>query len=205
MDGVQNLLEKLMKCNWFQNERKKEMTRKDLIKILNDHKKWLNNDVDGVCANLSEVDLSGADLTGANLRHADLRHADLRKANLRYADLREANLIGANLSSADLMYADLRHANLSSADLRHADLIGANLSGANLSGADLDFSAWSLWCGTNGVIVDIKIVRQLLAHVCAVTCDDPEFAEVKELIMPYAIKSHRAADLDLIEREVKDE
>ena len=68
---------------------------------------------------------------------------------------------------------------------------------ADLRGANLDFSVWPLWCGTQDVVVDIKLVRQLLAHVCAVKCDDPEFDEVKELIMPYAVKSHRASDLGL--------
>jgi len=75
------------------------------------------------------------------------------------------------------------------------------LQGADLRWADLDFSVWPLWCGSKDVIVDIKIVRQLLAHVACLTCDDPEFEEVKALIMPYAKKSHRAADLGLVEEE----
>ena len=87
------------------------------------------------------------------------------------------------------------------ADLRGADLRWAGLQGADLQGADLDFSVWPLWCGSKGVIVDIKIVRQLLAHVACLTCDDPEFAEVIALIMPYAKKSHRAKDLGLVEEE----
>ena len=53
------------------------------------------------------------------------------------------------------------------------------------------------------MIVDIKIVRQLLAHVVCLTCDDPEFDEVKALIMPYAKKSHRAKDLGLVEEELR--
>jgi len=107
----------------------------------------------------------------------------------------------ADLRGADLRGADLRRADLRRADLRGAELQWANLRGANLQQADLDFSVWPLWCGSNGVIVDIKIVRQLLAHVACLTCDDPEFEEVKALIMPYAKKSHRAADLGLVEEE----
>ena len=83
------------------------------------------------------------------------------------------------------------------ANLQGADLRCANLQGANLRDASLDYSVWPLWCGTQDVVVDIKLVRQLLAHVCAVKCDDPEFDEVKNLIMPYASKSHRASDLGL--------
>ena len=49
----------------------------DLQKVLELHKKWLNDEPDGECA----------DLCGANLRDADLRRADLRDADLRGADL----------------------------------------------------------------------------------------------------------------------
>ena len=58
------------------------MTQEELKKVLELHKKWLNNELDG-----QKADLSGADLSGADLRHADLRLADLSGANLRHADL----------------------------------------------------------------------------------------------------------------------
>ena len=95
--------------------------------ILEKHRKFLNNEEGGECA-----DLSSANLRGANLSSANLRGANLRGANLRGADLSSANLRGADLSSADLRGADL-----SSADLRGANLSSANLRGANLSSADL--------------------------------------------------------------------
>lgn len=79
----------------------------DLNKILDLHKKWLDNNPDGVRADLRWADLRGEDLRGANLREADLRVADLSRANLSRADLR----------GADLRVADLRWANLSGADL----------------------------------------------------------------------------------------
>ena len=93
----------------------KKYTQEDLKEILELHKKWLNDEEDGV--------------------RADLRYADLRYADLRYADLSSANLSSANLCSADLCYADL-----SSADLRYADLSSANLSSANLCSADLCYA-----------------------------------------------------------------
>ncbi len=112
------------------------MNKAELDIILEDHKKYLDND-GGERANLwgadlRKADLREADLRGANLRGANLRGADLRKADLREADLQEANLWGANLREADL-----QEANLWGADLRGADLRGANLWGANLWGADL--------------------------------------------------------------------
>lgn len=69
------------------------MTRKELDKILELHKKWLKNENDGVRADLHEANLRGADLYKANLRGANLHKADLRGANL-YG----ANLIGANMN-----------------------------------------------------------------------------------------------------------
>ena len=53
------------------------MTKQELQTIIENHKKWLNNEPSGKMANLSGAYLSGADLSGANLRVADLRGADL--------------------------------------------------------------------------------------------------------------------------------
>lgn len=73
------------------------MTRAELNKILELHKKWLNDEPDGKKANLRNADLSNADLHFANLRNADLRFADLSNAKLRDADLCNARLSGAKL------------------------------------------------------------------------------------------------------------
>ena len=88
------------------------MEQSRLIEILENHRKWINDEEGGKRANLSGADLSLANLSGA----------DLSLANLSGANLSWANLSGANLSLADL----------SLADLSLADLSGANLSGANL-------------------------------------------------------------------------
>jgi hypothetical protein len=143
-----------------------------LQEILVKHEQWLNDDEGGERANLREANLRGADLQWANLRVADLQWANLRVANLRGANLRWANLRGA-------------------------DLRGADLRGADLRGADLDFSVWPLWCGSNGVKADNKILYQLIAHICVLDCDTPEFKEIREFLLPYAKQSHRAVDLGL--------
>ena len=110
----------------------------ELKETLEKHLQWLGNPAEGARADLSRTNLRGADLTGA----------DLRGANLTGADLRGADLTGPAL--------------------RGADLVGADLVGADLRGADLDFSAWPLWCGSVGVVVDERIARQLLAHAFSV-------------------------------------
>jgi hypothetical protein len=109
--------------------------------------------------------------------------ADLRSANLREANLRSANLIGADLPSANLIGADLREANLRSANLRSANL---------------DYSSGiPLHCGGSRFTVDIKLLRQMLAHLATLKCDDPAWGPLREAILPEARKSHRAADLGL--------
>lgn len=80
------------------------MEYKELLEILDLHKKYLNDMPGSECANLSGVDLRGANLSGVDLRSANLRGANLRSANLRSADLR-----GADLRGVDLTYADLLH------------------------------------------------------------------------------------------------
>jgi hypothetical protein len=101
------------------------MTATELQEALRLHLLWLQDDPEGVLA----------DLSGADLSRADLREANLREAVLQGADLRGAQLEGAQLEGADLRGADLSEANLSWADLSGADLRGADLSEANLSGA----------------------------------------------------------------------
>lgn len=127
-----------------------KLTQKEINKIIENHKHWLNKDVDGwenMKANFSNQDLSyanlsgaylhGADFSGANLRYAYLCGAYLRNADLSRADLSDAHLCGANLRNADLRGADLCDANLSGTDIRGADIGGADIRGANLSNADL--------------------------------------------------------------------
>ena len=113
----------------------KKLTQKQINKILEGHKHWLNEDCRGWETMMA--DFSSCDLSGANLSDANLSGANLSGANLRYANLRGADLSGAYLRGADLSGAYLRDAYLSDAYLRGADLSGANLSGADLSGANL--------------------------------------------------------------------
>ncbi len=131
---------------------------KDLKKILNDHKRWLDSQGESgekailigarlVRANLyglrlSRINFQGADLRGADLSEADLYEANLEEAKLNDAILEWASLDGASLKRADLQGADLRWANLegtnlTGANLRKADFEGANLKGAKLCEADL--------------------------------------------------------------------
>ena len=53
------------------------MERKELKKILDDHKKWIENDGIGERADLRRANLLRVDLWGADLRSANLRGADL--------------------------------------------------------------------------------------------------------------------------------
>ena len=68
------------------------MTQAELNKILELHRKWLNDEPDGKKANLSNPNLSNADLSNANLSNANLCNA-----NLFFANLSDAKLSGAKL------------------------------------------------------------------------------------------------------------
>jgi len=158
------------------------MTSEEIKKVLDLHKKWCSGEV------------------GVDGEKANLREADLRWANLRWANLRSADLHGAELRWADLHMADLRGADLRGADLHMATLRGTDLRGTDLRGATLDFSCLPLWCGGSKFKCDTKFVYLLLAHIC--TLDFPDDEGIKELIMPFAVKSHRAKDLGLKEKSV---
>ena len=119
------------------------------------------------------------------------------------AALRGADLRGANLRWADLVGADLRGAILRDADLHGTSFRGADLRGANLQGASIDFSSFPLWCGGAYFKADVKLLRQLAAHMCTIDCEDKEWLELKKTILPFAQKSHRAEDLGLIDEEEK--
>ena len=86
----------------------REITSKQLQKILEEHRKWVESKgKEGKIANLQ-----GANLQKANLGFADLQEADLEKANLQGAFLQSANLQGAKLFGANLQGANLLYANL---------------------------------------------------------------------------------------------
>ena len=117
------------------------LTRNELQKILDDHRRWLDSGGKrGEKAVLTRAALVRANLYAAKLSRIDLQGANLREALLSEADLYEADLRQANLTDAVLDWACLDYAKLQRASLRGADLRWANLEGANLSGCDLRFA-----------------------------------------------------------------
>ena len=125
------------------------------------------------------------DTAGKQGEQADLRFADLRFADLRYADLRNADLRSADLRYADLRYADLHY--------------------ANLREANLDFSCgFSLSCRGTRFTASVKLAYQYLAHLCTIIPaegEEKELQSIKDAILPFAKKSHRAKELGLIDDE----
>jgi len=127
------------------------ITRKDLLKILDEHKRWLvSAGKEGKRADLREANLreanlentdlyEGANLRGANLEGANLLEANLQKAILEGANLQKANLERANLEGAWLVATDLKEAYLMAANLWEANLLATNLQKAELWTANLSF------------------------------------------------------------------
>jgi len=174
------------------------MNQQEIKKVLELHAKFLNNETEGVRANLSGANLSGANLSGANLSEANLSGANLSGANLSGANFR-----WANLSRANLRWANLRWANLSGANLRWANLSRADLRGANLKCANLDFASIPLSCNFTKLKVDNRLPFQLAYHICSFESDDKEVQRFQELIKEFANKSHLIEGHDLDKFKVK--
>jgi len=105
------------------------MKSADLRGILEAHQRWLDDESNGVRADLHEADLRMASLRMANLRMADLHGADLHTADLQEADLR-----GADLRMANLHEADLRSTVLDPENKPNADVVGFEQSGDHVIG-----------------------------------------------------------------------
>ena len=144
-----------------------KITEEELNRKIALHKKWLENNPDGEQLVLTNYDLNCSDLSNSDLSNSNLR--------------------GSNLQGSDLRYSDLSNSDLSNSDLRDSDL----------RGSDFDYSCFPLWCGGSHFLCDIKLIYQLLSHICTLQCEDTEFSEIREKILPYAKKSHRATDLGL--------
>lgn len=194
------------------------MKDEELREILERHKRWLNNEVGGKCADLSGVDLCEVDLVGANLDYADLRGANLYCADLRMtsfhmaklqrADLRGANFQYANLQAAGfqcalLEGADFAEADLRWADLRWTDLRMTSLLNADLKGVSLDFSGFPLWCGSLSADFDNTQLKQIAYHLVKAGLNSKNASEetkneLKKLI-DFANGFHRVDECGLIE------
>ena len=132
-----------------------------LEEILDKHEKWVNGEIGGEKADLSDTDLRHVDLRGRNLRSINLRSADLSYASLSYADLSYADLI-----DTDLFHVDLSCTNLSNANLNRADLSATNFNNANLkytSLKDIKYnectSFFALQCPEKGSFIGYKKAR----------------------------------------------
>ena len=137
-----------------------KLTQKEINKIIENHKHWLNKDVDGW--DNMKADFSNQDLSYANFSSANLSGADLRNANLSRANLSNANLSNADINYANLSYADLRCANLS-----HANIGGAKLSGANLRNANFCFAKlnYANLCFANLCFANLNYAKLCYANI----------------------------------------
>ncbi len=150
------------------------MIRKDIEKIILEHKSWLeSNGKEGSRADFSNTDLRQGMLTRLQLREAKLIRANLQKAdasdtNFQKANLQEANLEYSNLQNSDLSNSNLQKANLYKANLRNSILKNADLRNANLSEADLSNSSLEkiLIYNTNfdGTVLDGAHINQELLN-----------------------------------------
>ena len=130
------------------------ISKNELTEILKKHEMWLNREVGGIRADLSNADLRRANLHLANLAMADLSGANLNLANLSGATLYKANLWLADLRWADLRMTNFRLANLSGANFYKADLYKTDLHWADLHGAKNIY--FPITCPEKGLFIAFK-------------------------------------------------
>ena len=146
------------------------MTNEEIKKMLENHKHWLKEDIDGW-----------------EKMRADLVRADLVGANLVGANLREANLVGANLVGADLSGEDLSGANLSGADLREANLVGAKINEntkIKLPISCPDTGSFIGWKKARGLVIKLEIfaeAKRLSATSRKCRCNMATVLEIQNL------------------------
>jgi Pentapeptide repeats (8 copies) len=114
-----------------------ENKREDLIKVLADHKKWLDaGSCDNGDAKSSESKNGGkrANFCQQDLRNleTELKGKDLQCANFEGADLRKSNLSGSHLDGADMRYSDLSNTTIIGATVRDTHMRDVNLRGAKI-------------------------------------------------------------------------
>jgi uncharacterized protein YjbI with pentapeptide repeats len=119
--------------------RYREISKKELKQILEEHAKWLeSNGKEGEKANLEKINLENFNLIKVNLQKADLSGANLVNANLQNAKLYDANMQKAFLFDANLHKAKLSRANLQMTFISRANMQEAILAGSNLKNAHLE-------------------------------------------------------------------
>ena len=130
------------------------MTQKELDKTIQLHQKWLNNDPEGVRADMSWANMGGS--------------------NMSWANMSGSNMGGANMGGANMSGANMGWANMSRADARDADISGANI----------DYVTITLWCGTLRIRIDNRITSQLLYHVLSCVEVSPDVSDdVKKVLL----------------------
>ena len=139
---------------------------KTLEEILENHKHWLMQDIDGwkeMRANLDGADISNTDLRFANLKYAILNDVNFYKSDLRWANFYTTSLQHTNLSYADFRGATLNDAYICDSNLAHADFGDASLVGAYLSHSNLtkaDFQGVNLaWADLRDCVFDNTDLR----------------------------------------------
>lgn len=130
-----------------------EITRKELIMILNGTERPRLAGVDLSMENCRRLDFENSNMRGAVLQAANFDEAIVRNCNMTginmtktramYADFANSNLTAGNLTLANLEGARLTDTNLTNVNLNGANLRGANMKGAKVEG--LKFDSATTW------------------------------------------------------------
>ena len=161
-----------------------KLSKNEIEKILEEHRKWLADRKEGSCADFSGRNISGYDFHGQDLSFAVFNGCCADKANFKGTVLKKAQMIGAafisadfsgaNLEGADMMKAKIIHSNYEDAKLSSADMYSATLWNNSMENADL--TGANLLCARLGdTVFDEAILSE--ANLCFADLDYVSFRE----------------------------
>ena len=161
-----------------------KLSKSEIGKIIEEHKKWLSDRKKGNCAdfsgkNFGDYDFHGQDLSfavfnGCYGEKANFKGAVLKKAKMSGAAFISADFSGANLEGAEMMKANITHSNFEDAKLSSADMYAATLWNNNMKNADLTWV--NLLCARLGdTVFDGAILNG--ANLCFADLDYVSFQE----------------------------
>lgn len=161
-----------------------KLSKSEIGKKLEEHKKWLSDRKEGKCADFSGKDIGDYDFHGQDLSFvvfsrcygdkANFSGAVLKKAKLNGAAFISADFSGANLEGAEMMKVNITHSNFEDAKLSSADMYAATLWNNNMKNADLT-NARLLCARLGDTVFDEAVLNG--ANLCFADLDYVSFQE----------------------------
>ena len=118
-------------ANNFRNDKKRELSQRDVNVICAQHILWLN-DAGGEKADFSHCVLRGLDLNGKDLTKSDCSNAVFDECDLKSVDFSSAEVESAVFRNCNMQNAFAKNTNFIQAEFIECDMSNSNISGSLL-------------------------------------------------------------------------